>query len=180
MPAELKAWLKVFSANLTNHMHLVNIDARLSNMEHGDSTKEDVNAAAATKAKMECNATTKDLEEETKQVMEVIGRAFRKDKMEGSKSSASPKITPPDPEMPMLPWPPPVSHPTVVPGSFPVLQARYHKLSFLRSDGKEDPLPWFNCCEQFFKGQCTPDNEKVWFASFHLTGGVQQWYMRLA
>ncbi len=27
----------------------------------------------------------------------------------------------------------------------------YHKLTFSAFDGKEDPLPWFNRCEQFFK-----------------------------
>jgi hypothetical protein len=45
--------------------------------------------------------------------------------------------------------------------SFPVFQPRYHKLSFPTYDGKEEPLPWLNRCEQFFRGQKTPNNEKV-------------------
>lgn len=56
---------------------------------------------------------------------------------------------------------------------------RFHKLSFPIFDGKEDPLPWLNRCEQFFKGQRTMEEEKVWLASYHLTGAAQQWYYRL-
>jgi hypothetical protein len=91
MPADLKAWLKVFSADLTKRMdrvqeHLVNVDTRLSNMEHGGPTdyKEDTNATAAAKAKLECDATAKDLEVDTKHAMEAIRCAFLKDKMESS------------------------------------------------------------------------------------------------
>ena len=47
---------------------------------------------------------------------------------------------------------------------------RYHKLSFPTYDGKEDPLGWLNRCDRFFRSQRTPENEKVWLASFHLTG----------
>jgi hypothetical protein len=54
-----------------------------------------------------------------------------------------------------------------------------HKLNFLTYDDKEDPLSWINRCEQFFRGQKTPETEQVWYASYHLTGGAQQWYMRL-
>jgi hypothetical protein len=46
------------------------------------------------------------------------------------------------------------------PGTFLALENRPHKLSFATYDGKEDPLPWFNQCEQFFKGQRTPDSKK--------------------
>ena len=53
---------------------------------------------------------------------------------------------------------------------------RYHKLSFPMYDGKEDPLGWFNCCEHFFNAQRTRNIDKVWLASFHLLGPLQQWY----
>ena len=53
---------------------------------------------------------------------------------------------------------------------------RYHKLTFPTFDGRNDPLGWLNKCEQFFRGQQTRDNAKVWLASFHLTDGAQQWY----
>ncbi|XP_066351724.1 uncharacterized protein [Miscanthus floridulus] len=36
-----------------------------------------------------------------------------------------------------------------------MLMPRIHKLSFPTYDGKEDPLPWINRCEQFFRGQKT-------------------------
>lgn len=56
---------------------------------------------------------------------------------------------------------------------------RYHKLNFPTYDGEEDPLPWLNRCEQFFRGQRTMDEEKVWLASYHLTGVAQQWFYQL-
>ncbi|WVZ54035.1 hypothetical protein U9M48_004903 [Paspalum notatum var. saurae] len=59
---------------------------------------------------------------------------------------------------------------------------RFHpraKLEFPTYDGKDDPLPWLNCCESFFRGQYTPENRKLWYASLHLTGTAQRWYNRL-
>lgn len=56
---------------------------------------------------------------------------------------------------------------------------RFHKLLFPTYDGKEDPLSWLNRCEQFFQGQRTMEEEKVWLASYHMTGVAQQWYYRL-
>lgn len=52
----------------------------------------------------------------------------------------------------------------------------YHKLSFPTYDGKEDPLGWLNRCDRFFRAQRTPEGDKVWLTSFHLTGTAQQWY----
>ena len=56
---------------------------------------------------------------------------------------------------------------------------RYHKLSFPTFDGKVDPLGWLNKCEQFFRAQQTPDADRVWLASYHLSGTAQQWYITL-
>uniref|UniRef100_A0A7N0ZSV2 Retrotransposon gag domain-containing protein n=1 Tax=Kalanchoe fedtschenkoi TaxID=63787 RepID=A0A7N0ZSV2_KALFE len=56
---------------------------------------------------------------------------------------------------------------------------RFHKIDFPMFDGKEDPLPWLNRCEQFFRGQCTSEDHKVWYASIHMTGVAQLWYYRL-
>ena len=53
---------------------------------------------------------------------------------------------------------------------------RFHKLSFPVYDGKEDPLGWLNRCESFFRGQQTREADKVWLASFHMTGSAQQWF----
>jgi len=53
---------------------------------------------------------------------------------------------------------------------------RFHKLTFPTYDGKEDPLGWLNRCEAFFRGQLTRETDKVWLASFHMTGDAQQWY----
>jgi hypothetical protein len=46
-------------------------------------------------------------------------------------------------------------------------------------DGKNDPLGWLNRCEQFFRAQHTREADKVWLASFHMTGTAQQWYFML-
>ena len=56
---------------------------------------------------------------------------------------------------------------------------KFHKLSFPLYDGKEDPLGWLNRCESFFRGQLTREADKVWLASFHMTGDAQQWYFIL-
>lgn len=56
---------------------------------------------------------------------------------------------------------------------------RYHKLEFPTYDGKEDPLAWINHCEQFFRGQRTTETDKVWLASYRLTGIDQHWYFQL-
>lgn len=40
----------------------------------------------------------------------------------------------------------------MAPGSFPVPTLRIHRLCFPTYDGREDPLPWVNRCEQFFRG----------------------------
>ena len=47
-----------------------------------------------------------------------------------------------------------------------MLTPRIHKLSFPTYDGKEDPLPWINRCEQFFRGQKTRRTIK---SGMHLT-----------
>ena len=56
---------------------------------------------------------------------------------------------------------------------------RFRKLTFLTFDGKSNPLGWLNKCEHFFRAQCTPENDKVWLASFHMTDVAQEWYYML-
>jgi hypothetical protein len=46
-------------------------------------------------------------------------------------------------------------------------------------DGKDDPLGWLNQCDQFFRAQRTHEADKVWLASFHMSGPTQQWYFML-
>lgn len=71
--------------------------------------------------------------------------------------------------------------PTDVPPNFySMLVPRYHKMNFPSYDGEDDLLQWLNRCEHLFTRQWTPDHEKVWYASFHLTGATQLWYMRLS
>lgn len=55
----------------------------------------------------------------------------------------------------------------------------FHRLKFPKYKGQEDLLGWLQRCEQFFHGQKTPENEKVWLASYHLIGVEQQWYFQL-
>jgi hypothetical protein len=63
--------------------HLINIDAHLSNMEHR-GFKENTDVSAVAKAKLKCEAAAKELEVETKCAMEKAGRAFLKEKRQGS------------------------------------------------------------------------------------------------
>jgi hypothetical protein len=53
---------------------------------------------------------------------------------------------------------------------------RFHRLEFATFDGKEDPIQWLNRCDQFFDGQRTIEEEKVWLASYHMTGVARTWY----
>jgi hypothetical protein len=60
----------------------------------------------------------------------------------------------------------------------PVISAARHghKLLFPTYDGTEDPLPWRNRCEQFFRIQNTEEPDKVFLAAFYMTGDAAQWY----
>jgi hypothetical protein len=60
--------------------------------------------------------------------------------------------------------------------------SRFHpcvRLEFPTYDGKEDPLPWLNRCETFFRSQGTPERRRVWYTTMHLTCAAQLWYYRL-
>ncbi|WVZ92138.1 hypothetical protein U9M48_038225 [Paspalum notatum var. saurae] len=48
-----------------------------------------------------------------------------------------------------------------------------------RYDGESDPLPWLNCCDNFFRGHQTLAEERVWLASLHLDGMAAQWYYQM-
>lgn len=130
--------------------HLVNCQHSLSNMERGGSTNNKAHAdaatAAATKAKLERDATAKDLEEEAKHAMETMGHAFLKEKMESSKSSGFPD-------------------PNGARGASNITAATIAS----SSDSNARILP----------GPPTTLPQKVRYALFQLTGGGQQWYMRL-
>ncbi|KAG8083732.1 hypothetical protein GUJ93_ZPchr0016g2495 [Zizania palustris] len=41
-----------------------------------------------------------------------------------------------------------------------LLNAASHKLRFPKYDGTEDPLPWLNRCDQFFRATRTPDKRR--------------------
>jgi|SRR5688572_3539916 hypothetical protein len=49
-------------------------------------------------------------------------------------------------------------------------------MEFLTFDGKEDPLEWLNHYEQYFRGQHTVEDDKVWLASYHLKRAAHTWY----
>jgi hypothetical protein len=51
-----------------------------------------------------------------------------------------------------------------------------HKLLFPTYDGTEDPLPWLNRCEQFFRIQSTEEAGKVFLTAFYMTDDAAQWY----
>lgn len=46
---------------------------------------------------------------------------------------------------------------------------RFHKLNFQMYENKDDPLSWLNRYEQFFCGQRTMEEYKVWLDYFHMT-----------
>jgi hypothetical protein len=50
------------------------------------------------------------------------------------------------------------------------------KLMFPTYDGLDDPLPWLNHCDQFFRVQETPVTGKVFLATFYMIGEASQWY----
>jgi hypothetical protein len=54
-----------------------------------------------------------------------------------------------------------------------------HKLLFPTYDDTEDPLPWLNRCDQFFRIQETPDVGKVFLVSFYMSGEASQWFSLL-
>ena len=47
-----------------------------------------------------------------------------------------------------------------------------HKLCFPKYDGSEDPITWIHKGEQFFRAHGTPEDQKVWTASFYLQGAA--------
>lgn len=63
--------------------------------------------------------------------------------------------------------------------SFVLLPHAVHKLHFPKYDGAKDPLGWLHKCDQFFRSQGTPEDQKVRTASFYMEGASQQWYYRL-
>lgn len=58
---------------------------------------------------------------------------------------------------------------------------RFHptRLEFPTFNGKEDPLPWLNRYETFFRSQNMPERRRVWYAAMHLAGVAQLWYYKL-
>jgi len=56
---------------------------------------------------------------------------------------------------------------------------RFSKLDFPTYDGAKDPLNWLHRCEQIFRGQRTLASDRVWLASYHMTGVAQTWYYAL-
>ncbi|WVZ48948.1 hypothetical protein U9M48_000334 [Paspalum notatum var. saurae] len=52
-------------------------------------------------------------------------------------------------------------------------------LEFPVYDSTSDPLPWLNRCEAFFWVQQTPDDQRVGYASLHMSDAAQLWFTRL-
>jgi hypothetical protein len=139
-------------------------------------------ATAAAQLQHDREIASKKMETAVKLAMEMAGRAYLKEQKEKAGSQLIPEIAAAlevklfdEPkEEPAGDVQPPQG---AAPNSF--LVPRLHKLSFPTYDGKEDPLPWLNHCEQFFQGKLTLEHEQIWYASYNLTGSTQQWYMRL-
>ena len=56
---------------------------------------------------------------------------------------------------------------------------RLYKIDFPLFDGASDPRPWLTRCNLFFLGQRTPESDKTWLASYHLTDVAALWYGHL-
>lgn len=122
---------------------------------------------------MEHDTTAKDPEEETKHAMEIAGAPSLRRRWRAPKSLWIPEIVEQVTNYMFVATPELATYGAAASAaSSPnnrillVLQPRYLKLSFPIYDGKEDPLSWLNYCEQFFRGQCTPNDEKVWYLLF--------------
>jgi hypothetical protein len=145
------------------------INDRLTTIEQCGSPEEAATAAARTERERKAIATK--LEVDTKKAMEDTVCAFLKQQKEALLSSTIPKIVDDlegklfndtnTMEGPKINLPPPFPYQGTLPGSFPILTPHLHKLNFPTYDDKEDPLPWINHCEQFFRGQRTPETEQV-------------------
>jgi hypothetical protein len=59
-----------------------------------------------------------------------------------------------------------------------VVSSKTTRLEFPRFSG-DDPTVWFNCVNQFFEFQNTPEAQKVSLASYHLEGEANQWWQWL-
>lgn len=122
----------------------------------------------------------------TPTAMEDAGHTFLTQQKKTAPSSTTPQIVgdledmlfKTESEAPKKNLPPPSTYQGPSPGSFHVLIPHLHKFNLPAHDDKEDPLPWINRCEQLSRGENTPETEQAWYASFHLTGGVQQGYVR--
>lgn len=149
---------------------IASIDTHLANIEQGCQTEEE---KAAAKLQHDRKLTATKLEGGAKRAMEAASRAYLKEAKEKASSQTILEIIDvlktklfdvfKDTKEALEANTPP-SH----------LTPRLHKLSFPTYDGKKDLLPWINRCEQFFRGQKTPENDQVWYASYHLIGLAQQ------
>jgi hypothetical protein len=119
------------------------------------------------------------------------GKALATDDGDTTGISANKSKTSKPPLFPEIPRKPPKNHFSAPPpesgrGQYDdeddFTDNRFHlrvRLEFPSFDGKEDPLPWLNRWETFFRVQGTPERRRVWYAAMHLTGAAQLWYARL-
>ena len=60
--------------------------------------------------------------------------------------------------------------------SAPLQPAAVQKLRFPKYNGADNPLVWLHKCDQYFLSWSTPEDQKVWIASFYLDGVASEWY----
>ena len=60
--------------------------------------------------------------------------------------------------------------------SAPLPPAAVQKLCIPKYIGVDDPLVWLHKCDQYFLSWSTPEDQKVWIASFYIDGVASEWY----
>lgn len=126
---------------------------KMGTMDNRLSALETCSHNAALEREREKQITATKMETATREIMEKAGRDFLKAQAEEAQTTSAPEIEALiEPKLFTKEEPKP--DPDLVPTSTPAflgLEFRPHKLSFPTYDGKEDPLPWLNRCEQFFR-----------------------------
>jgi hypothetical protein len=69
------------------------------------------------------------------------------------------------------------SYPSATPAPLSCQQPVMTRLTTPMFDSSIDPLSWLSLLQLPFKLHHVPQDQEVWYATFHLTGAAQLWYI---